>query len=300
VRVAITGANGLVGGAAVALLAGTHELLAIGRGDSRLAPGDYLWGAADLARRGDVAAALRAFRPQAVLHCAALTDVDACERQRELAFAINAAGTEEVARTCRLLGARLVALSTDYVFDGESGPYGEEDEPNPRGAYAASKREGEQAALSEAPDCAVARVAVVYSGRPAAKSTFASSIVERLRRGEPVSAFVDQLVSPTLARNAAEMTSELLLSHTYRGVLHTAGATVIDRVEFARRIALRFGLDPAGIRPIRLADAGLLAPRPRRAGLLVSRAAALLSAKPLLIDPAVDSFYQQWQERGAR
>jgi len=296
-RVAVTGANGLVGGEAVALLDGKHEVLAIGRGPCRLPPGRYAYDDSDLGDGGSVEAALRAFEAQAVLHAGAMTDVDGCEREPAAAWAVNVGGTEQVARACRRLGARLVAVSTDYVFDGRAGPYREEDVPNPRGVYARTKRVAEEAALLLVPDCAVARVAVVYSGRAGAKSTFATQIIEKLRRGEPVKAFSDQLVSTTLARNAAAMTLELLLEHDFRGVLHTSGSTVVDRVEFAHRVAARFGLSGA-IVPVKTADVKLPAPRPLRAGLVVERAAALLRAKPMDLDAQLDAFHAEWMARG--
>jgi dTDP-4-dehydrorhamnose reductase len=299
VKVAVTGANGLLGGEAVDLLAGRHEVLAMGRGPSRLPPGAYTWADVDLGGGRSAEAALRDFRAEAVLHAGALTDVDACEREPEKAWRVNVDGTAEVARACRALGARLVAVSTDYVFDGEAGPYGEEAVPNPRGVYARSKRAGEEAALLLAPDCAVARVAVIYSGRPGARPTFATQIVEKLSRGEKVHAFSDQWVSPTLARNGAEMTLELLLETGHRGVLHTCGATVLDRVDFARRVARRFGLE-GEIVPVRTADAKLAAPRPLRGGLRVDRAAALLRAKPLAVDAQLEGFHAEWSRRAAR
>lgn len=295
-RVAVTGANGLLGGEAIAQLAGRHEVLALGRGPCRLPAGPFAWTAADLGDGRTVGEALRAFRAEAVLHAGALTDVDGCERDPELAWRVNVGGTEQVARACRALGARLVAVSTDYVFDGERGPYSEDDVPNPRGAYARTKRCGEEAALLLAPDCAVARVAVVYAGRPGAKATFATQVVEKLSRGEPVRAFSDQLVSTTLAASGAARCLELLLETGYRGVLHASDATVLDRVELARRIARRFGL--AGeIVPVRTADAGLLAPRPLHGGLRVDRAAALLRNRPLPIDEALDRFHAEWSAR---
>jgi len=296
-RVAVTGANGLLGGEAVARLRGRHEVLGLSRGPCRLAEPPADWADADLGEGRSVERALLDFRPQAVLHAGAFTDVDGCERDPEGAWRVNVEGTAQVARACRALGARLVAVSTDYVFDGEAGPCGEEDVPNPRGAYARTKRCGEEAALLLAPGCAVARVAVVYSGRPGAKPTFATQIVEKLSRGEPVKAFEDQRVSPTLAASAAAMCLELLLEHDYRGVLHTSGATVLDRVDFARRVARRFGL--AGeIVPVRTADARLPAPRPLRGGLRVDRARALLRERPLEVDEAIDRFHAEWMERG--
>jgi len=296
VRVAVTGANGLLGGEAVAQLAGRHEVLALGRGPCRLPPGPFAWADADLGDGSSVERALLAFQAEAVLHAGAFTDVDGCERDPEAAWRVNVGGTEQVARACRRLSARLVAVSTDYVFDGEAGPYGEDDVPNPRGAYARTKRCGEEAALLVAPGAAVARVAVVYSGRPGAKSSFATQVVEKLSRGEAVRAFEDQLVSPTLAANGAAMCLELLLDTRYAGVLHASGATVLDRVDFARRLARRFGLR-GDVVPVRTADVKLLAPRPLRGGLEVDRAAALLRNRPLPVDEAIERFHAEWQGR---
>jgi dTDP-4-dehydrorhamnose reductase len=296
--VAVTGANGLLGGEAVRQLAGRHEVLAMGRGPSRLPPGPWSWASADLGDGRTVEAALRDFRPEAVLHAGALTDVDGCERDPGAAWRANVAGTEEVARACAALGARLVAVSTDYVFDGEAGPYREEDLPNPRGAYARSKRCGEEAALLLARDAAVARVAVVYGSRPSTRATFAAQVVEKLQRGEPVRAFHDQLVSTTLASAGAARCLELLLETGFRGILHASDATVLSRVAFAGLVAERFGLR-GEIVPVRTADVGLLAPRPLRAGLVVERAAALLRNAPLDVAAALDRFHQEWSAHRA-
>jgi len=317
VRIAVTGANGLLGGEAVRQLtsrpldsgalrspplgvSGSAPITvhALGRGACRLPPGPYSYGACDLGT-GEVEAALLAFRPTHVLHAGAFTDVDGCERDPVGAWRANVDGTAEVARACRTLGARLVAVSTDYVFDGEAGPYGEDDRPNPRGAYARSKRCGEEAALVLSPGCAVARVAVVYSGRPGAKPTFATQVVEKLSRGEPVRAFADQRVSTTLAASGAAMCLELLLETSYAGVLHTCDAGVLDRVAFARAVAARFGLS-GEIVPVRTAEVNLPAPRPLLAGLKVERAAALLRNKPLRLAEALDRFHAEWQLRSVR
>jgi dTDP-4-dehydrorhamnose reductase len=295
-KVAVTGAHGLLGGEVVALLAENHRVLALDLGSCPLPAGPYVTAQADLGDGRSVEAALLAFGAEAVLHAGAMTDVDGCERDPERAWRVNVGGTEQVARACRVLGARLVAISTDYVFDGEAGPYDEESIPNPRGVYARTKRVGEEAALLLSPDCAIARVSGTFSGRPGAKPTFATQVVEKARRGEPIKAFSDQLLSPTLARNAAEMTCELLLETAYRGVLHAAGASVLDRVDFARRVARRFGLE-GQIVPVPTAEARLPAPRPLRGGLRVDRASALLRAQPLTVEQAVDRFHEEWTRR---
>jgi dTDP-4-dehydrorhamnose reductase len=296
VRVAVTGANGLIGEAAVAALRG-HDVFALGRGASRLPVAAAQWIACDLGDGRSVESALRELRPDAVLHAGAATDVDGCERDPALAWRVNVEGTAQVARACAATGARLVAVSTDYVFDGEAGPYGEDDLPAPRGVYARTKRCGEEAALLLAHDRAVARVAAVYSGRPAAKPTFATQIVERLSRGETVRAFGDQHVSTTLAASGAAMCLELLLETSYQGVLHASDAGVQSRAEFARAIARVFGL-PNRIVPVSLAEARLPAPRPARGGLRVDRAARLLRTKPLPLAQALERFHEEWRQRG--
>lgn len=296
-RVAVTGANGLLGSAVVSQLVGRHELLATDLGPCRLPEGSFGWVQADLGDGRSVEAALRDFRAEAVLHAGAVTDVDGCERDPALAWRVNVGGSEQIARACAALGARLVAISTDYVFDGKAGPYSEEDLPNPQGVYARTKRCGEEAALLLVPDCAVARVAVVYSGRPGAKPTFATQVVEKLSRGEKVNAFVDQFTSTTLAATGAARCLELLLETDYRGVLHASDETVLDRVDFARRIADRFGLQ-GEIVPVKTADVKLPAPRPLRGGLKVERAAKLLKNRPLSIDDALERFHSEWRLRG--
>jgi dTDP-4-dehydrorhamnose reductase len=289
--VLVTGANGLVGSCVVARLERAGEkVIAVGRGPRReLLPGvEYV--ELDLRRADSLRELISATAPRGVIHCAAVTDVDACERDPLQAWEVNVSATQAAAVGCRDAGARLVALSTDYVFDGERGPYSEEDSPNPRGVYARTKRVGEEAALLLAPDGAVARVAIVYSGRPGAKRTFASAAAEQLLAGQEVRAFHDQVVSPTLADNAAEMIIGLLRSGE-RGIWHCAGATAVSRVDFCRALARKLRADERLVVPVALSSVKLLAPRPARCALKVDKVRGLLGdAVPLDLDAALDRF----------
>src|SRR5260370_17910928 len=199
-----------------------------------------------------------------------MTDVDGCEEDPAGAWALNLRAVEECAAACRSVGARLIALSTDYVFDGERGPYGEDDAPNPRGVYARSKRAGEEAALSLAADRGVCRLAGVYSGRRGARRTFASSTFENLGSGKAVKAFQDQLVSPTLADNGAEMVLGVARSGQ-QGIFHCARASVVSRVEFCRALARKLGADQGLGVPGRPPDSGYVDPRPLRAGVPIGQ-----------------------------
>ncbi len=292
----VTGANGLVGSRIVARLVEAKErVIAVGRGPARVGAAEYV----DidlLAHPGKLGNLIEAARPQGVIHAAAMTDVDACEHAPAEAWALNVGAVEEAALACAETSARLTALSTDYVFDGEKGDYSEDEPPNPRGVYARTKRAGEEAALVLAPGAAVCRVAVIYTGRQAAKKTFAVSALEALRAGKPVKAFVDQVVSPTLADNAAEMVLGVHRSGA-PGIFHCAGATQVSRIEFCRALAIKLDADLSLIVPVHLADLKLPAPRPLRCGLRVDKVRRLLGADaPLPLDAALDRFLA---ERGA-
>jgi dTDP-4-dehydrorhamnose reductase len=286
----VTGANGLVGSRIVARLVEAKErVVAVGRGPARVAAAEYV----DidlLAHPGKLGNLIESARPQGVIHAAAMTDVDACEQAPAEAWALNVGAVEEAALACAETSARLTALSTDYVFDGEKGDYSEDEAPNPRGVYGRTKRAGEEAALVLAPGAAVCRVAVIYSGRRGAKKTFALTALEALRAGKPVKAFVDQVVSPTLADNAAELVLGVHRSGA-AGIFHCSGATQVSRIEFCRALAIKLDADLSLIVPVHLADLKLPAPRPLRCGLRVDKVRRLLGADaPLPLDAALDRF----------
>ncbi|OLC77300.1 MAG: hypothetical protein AUH83_04830 [Deltaproteobacteria bacterium 13_1_40CM_4_68_19] len=287
----VAGANGLVGSRIVArLLEAGEGVLASGRGPRRFDAG-AAYVEVDLSVEPEkLARLIESAQPDGVINAAAMTDVDGCEKSPREAWALNVRAVEVAALACARTGARLTAVSTDYVFDGVKGSYTEDDPPNPRGVYARTKRSGEEAALILAADVAVCRVAVVYSGRPGAKKTFAATALESLRAGKPVKAFTDQVVSPTLADNAAEMVIGVHRSGA-QGLFHCAGATEISRLDFCRALAGKLRADESLIVPVRVADLKLPAPRPLRCGLRVDKVRRLLGESvPLPIDAALDRF----------
>jgi len=287
----VAGANGLVGSRVAARLNGEGErVLALGRGPRRV-EGTFDYVEVDLLREpGRLADLIGSVRPAGMINAAAMTDVDACERSPRDAWALNVRAVEVAALACAEAGARLTTLSTDYVFDGVKGSYSEGDPPNPRGVYARTKRAGEEAALILADDVAVCRVALIYSGLPFAKRTFPLTVLESLRAGKPVKAFSDQIGSPTLADNAAEMVIGVHRSGA-KGIFHCAGAREISRVDFARALARKLGADEALIVPVRLAEMQLPAPRPLKCGLRVDKVRQLLGpSAPLALEVALDRF----------
>lgn len=206
-RIAVTGAGGGLGRAFLAAVGDDHELHPFTRQDL------------DVRSSEAVRDALTPLDADVIMHFAAMTAVDACEGDPEGAAAANTMGTRNVAQAAREAGAVLVAISTDYVFDGEKEePYDERDRPNPISVYGRTKYEGELAAQEVAPELLIARTAWVYG----AGSDFPSKALRRLKAGEEVGAITDQVGSPTHVAHLAERLMPLVESGI-RGLVHLAG-----------------------------------------------------------------------------
>ncbi|MEM0488939.1 MAG: dTDP-4-dehydrorhamnose reductase [Candidatus Bathyarchaeia archaeon] len=226
-------------------------------------------------------------RPEVVIHAAALTDVDRCEIDKELAWSINVEGTRNVAELSRRYGAFLVYMSTDYVFKGDKGMYRETEEANPVNYYGLTKLEGERRVINILDDYCIVRSSVIYGSRPASgKVNFALWVIEKLRRGETVNVLKDQWNSPTLNTNLAEMILEIA-ERKLTGIYHLAGATRVSRYEFANLIAETFDLSKELIRPVTMDNLEWIAPRPRDSSLDVLKAMKTLRKKPDVIKEAL-------------
>ncbi len=288
-RITVTGANGLIGSRLCRLLAVQgHAVTAVARGERRTA-GEFEYLPCDLGDRDSTSLALGRARPEVVVHTASMTEVDACERRPADAWTANAAAAANVAIEARTLGAHLLHVSTDYVFDGLEGPYDEEARPNPAGVYARTKWMGEEAVRLLAPSWTIARTAVVYGYPPSQRPNFGSWLLGTLREGKPAPLFVDQFVSPSLALNVAEQLAELA-TRRLPGIWNVAGAEVVNRLQFGEALCDVFELDRTLLQPIRLADAGMASPRPPRGGLRVDKALANLAARPLGLWASLEQF----------
>jgi dTDP-4-dehydrorhamnose reductase len=236
-RVFVTGANGQVG-AEIARAFAEHD---VARGTRP---------AFDLADERSVRAAIAAYQPDLVVHAAAMTDVDGCEREPERAFVVNALGTRYVALAAREVGAALVAVSTDYVFDGRKGaPYHEWDESLPLNVYGRSKLAGEQEALAHNPRCYVVRTSWVYSPRG---RNFVKTMLRLASERAEVTVVDDEHGSPTLAGDLADAIAALVQRPLY-GIYHFANAGGCSRFELAKRAIGRAQLS-AKVVPVSSAD----------------------------------------------
>ncbi len=214
--------------------------------------------------------------PDLIIHAGAYTDVDGAEREPDLAMAVNAKGTEQIARAAVRLRARLIYISTDYVFDGKQRiPYGEEDRPCPINRYGFSKWKGEQAVLTSGARTLVIRTAWLYG---TAGKNFVKSIM-RAAGSEPILKVVnDQSGCPTYAEDLAAAVASLV-EKNIEGVIHVTNRGQCTWYEFAQAIVREMGLG-CSIMPITTEQAGRLAKRPPYSVLSPDRLVALGFALP--------------------
>lgn len=281
-KIFITGGSGLAGSrlAEMALARGdevfsgyAHNRPACGRG-VRL----------DLLDPDGIRDIIERTRPDAIVHSAALTDVDRCEREKDLAFKINVEGTGAVAEGARAVGSFLVYVSTDYVFDGRRGLYREGDQTGPVSYYGLSKLLGEELSLDQG---CVARTCVIYGRRPASgKVNFALWILNSLESGKEISVVTDQFITPTLNSNLAAMLLEAA-DRQLSGIYHLSGASRVSRYDFACQLADMFELDSRLILPSRMSDLDWLAERPKDSSLDTSKARQMLKDGPLSLNDSL-------------
>jgi dTDP-4-dehydrorhamnose reductase len=245
-RVLVTGAGGQVGTYLQSLLDG-HEVIACTRSEL------------DIADRESVEQVIAATQPEVIINTAAITNVDGCEGDPDGAFAVNALGVRWLAIAGSRIGAHLVHVSTDYVFDGHArDPYREWDGTAPISVYGHSKLGGELECMQHATSWAIARTAWVYGKRG---GDFVSWVLDAEARGELRGLVDDQSGSPTYAGDLARVLAELGLRRT-QGMFHVVNSGVATRLEMGHA-ALEFaGRDASGVRGIAAATLPRPAARP--------------------------------------
>ena len=228
----------------------------------------------DLAERDDVLGAITGLRPDVVLNLGAMTAVDACETELDLAYRVNALGPRHLADGARRVGAHVVHVSTDYVFDGaKPEPYLEWDDTGPRSAYGRSKLAGERELATSGCSWTVARTSWVcgYHGPNMVKT------VLRLAAGEgPLRFVADQRGHPTFAEDLAGMLVRLGLERR-PGLFHVTNAGAVSWFEFVREVLAAAGGDPGRVEPIATAELQPPRPAPRPANSVLENAALRLS-----------------------
>ncbi|MBM4260395.1 MAG: SDR family oxidoreductase [Deltaproteobacteria bacterium] len=228
--------------------------------------------------------------PDTIYLCAALTHVDYCEEHPEETYRQNVEGPRRVAQEAARLGVKLVFYSTEYVFDGQNGPYDEQAPTSPLSVYGKSKLDAETVLREILPDVLILRTTVVYGWDPLSKKkNFAMQVYERVQTGQELTIPFDQIGNPTLADYLAECSIELAGKRA-SGIVNVVGKDLLPRTDFTRALVQSLGGDVSRVTPVTTASMKQKAVRPLRGGLRTEKLAGLLGREVLALDQALDRF----------
>jgi dTDP-4-dehydrorhamnose reductase len=292
-RLLITGASGLLGLNLALDASRMHEVIGVDRNTLASAPFRVIQ--ADLL---DAAAIMRVMddaRPEAVIHCAAIADLDKCEENPDLARRTNAELPGRVAELCARRGLRLIHISTDALFSGEKrGAYLEGDEPSPHGVYAQTKLGGEVAVLQAYPQASVARVNF-YGWSLSGRRSLAEFFVNSLSRGATVNGFTDVTFCPMFVQHLGGILIKML-SGNHPGVFHLVGPQAMTKFQFGVEIARKFGLPERLISPQSVEKSNLGARRSHNLWLSTHKISTDLRMTLPDFSTGLDAFYAQYQQ----
>ncbi len=286
-RILVTGANGLVGQTLIRkiTLDGDSDYLATSASECKvrdISPGRFR--IMDINREDRVREVIGSYHPDVIIHCAAMTQVDACENNPGLCDRVNIEGTRNIARAAESFGARFVFISTDFVFDGTGGPYLEEDQPNPVSFYGWSKLQGELITRSLKTPWVIVRTILVYGVVPAMnRINLVLWVKKSLEAGNPIQVVDDQFRMPTLADDLADG----ILRAARQGnsdIYHLSGPEMLSVYEIAIRTARFFSLDESLISPVSSRTLNQSGKRPPSTGFVLGKACSELNYSPKNLD----------------
>jgi dTDP-4-dehydrorhamnose reductase len=288
-RLLVTGATGLLGSNLIRQAADSHEVVGWSRSCTARFSGCAM-DRVDLANADITRRRLDERRPDVIVHCAAMTDVERCERESGVARVINAEATLILAQWCAQHGARFVFISTDSVFDGRCGHYYEEDRPAPVNEYARTKLAAEAAVANYLPDALILRTNF-YGRNFRQKLSLAEWMLKQLAQRERFPAFADVRFNPLLVSHLARMILDLM-RHRASGVFHAAARDECSKYEFALLIAEIFGVDANEVIAASVDDFGFAAQRPKNTTLAVDKISDFLGRQMPSVEEGLRSFKQ--------
>ena len=287
-KVLITGCHGLLGQKLVGVLKATHRIYGVDLGTSTIFSDQtsFHYFPLDITEEKSVKELVRVIKPDVIINTAAYTDVDGCEKSPELCFRVNVGGVKNLVQAARGVGARVVQLSSDYVFDGREGPYREEDTPNPLGIYGKSKLESEKILQESRISYTIIRTMILYGWAKGVRANFVTWLLDRLKYGEMVRIVDDQEGNPTLADDLARAIKRVLILGR-SGVYHMCGRERTSRYRFALKIARFFSLDCALIHPAKTDELDQKAKRPLKSGFILKKAEGELGHKFMNVEESL-------------
>lgn len=284
-KILLTGSNGLLGQKIVHNILSkrkdSYELLATSKGENRISlQTGYEYATLDISNTKEVEELFRKFQPDVVINTAAMTNVDECEEKKELCRVLNVESVLNLIHASRMVNAHLIHLSTDFIFDGENGPYSEDNTPNPLSYYGQSKYDAERLLQESDISWSIARTIIVYGvGEKMSRSNIVLWAKEALEKRQVLSIVNDQFRSPTLAEDLAE--GCLLIADKHKeGIFHISGKDLMSIIELVKRVANHFNLPTSGISETSSNTLKQAAKRPPKTGFILDKAYNELDYRP--------------------
>jgi len=283
-KILITGAFGQLGLEMLQVLGNQYDLLATGRVIPKDLSNEPFTAVMDIAYPTQVKEVVNSYQPDVILNLAAMTDVDGCELHPNQARRINRDGVQYILEN---FSRYFVQISTDYIFDGQAGPYSETDIPHPINQYGLTKLSAEELLQNSPNRVLIIRTNVLYGYTKRTRASFVKWVVDSLKQGMSIPVVDDQWNNPTWTRALAK-TVQFLLANEVEGVYHYGGAELLNRFQFAQSIAAVFQLDSQLIRPVKTETLNQPAPRPLRSGLKTEKIEAEWQRIPLSVDEGLN------------
>ncbi|MDH7516578.1 MAG: dTDP-4-dehydrorhamnose reductase [Bacteroidota bacterium] len=273
-RILVTGAHGLLGQktALIAAQESAHEILLTDLDPTSIfGPPRFEYEQLDVTRASDVKSLVSQYRPDVIIHTAAMTDVDACETEREQCWRVNVDAVKHLLVAARKLeGCHFIHISSDYVFDGERGSYDETCRPNPISYYGKSKLASENAVVASGVSATIVRTQILYGAGYRVRKNFVTWVLSMLEKNEPFRVVNDQVGSPTFVDDLAYALLRIAERKT-TGLFHISGPEAVDRWTFARNAATVFGFNPELILQTTTSEIGQTAHRPKNSSFVILR-----------------------------
>ena len=294
----ITGSNGLLGQKLVDLLSKEENirLIATAKGDNRLPNQEgYVYQSLDITDSQQVNEVFAAYKPQIVIHTAAMTNVDTCESDLEGCESLNVKAVEYLVNACEKHGSFLCHLSTDFIFDGADGPYDEEATPNPISIYGESKLKAEKIIQASSIRWAIARTVLVFGIVPdMSRTNIILWVKKSLEEGKQINVVTDQFRAPTLAEGLA-MGCWLIAQKEAEGIFNISGEELLTPYEMAIQTAEYFHLPKELIKPADSSTFTQPAKRPPRTGFILDKAKRVLGYQPRSFNEGIALLAKQIQ-----
>jgi dTDP-4-dehydrorhamnose reductase len=292
-KLLITGASGLLGINLALETMRSHEVIGIDRGKLKSAP--FPVRKANFFQRHVFDPALDATRPDWIINCAALANLEECEKHPGQARILNTELPRELADACARRNIKFVHLSTDAVFDGtREGPYTEDDEPNPQGVYSQTKLDGERAVLETNPNAIIARVNF-FGWSLGGRRSLGEFFVNSLSDGKNVNGFTDVIFCPMWVNHLSGLLVEML-QRDLHGLYHVVGAQAMNKYQFGVEVARKFGLRESLIAPQSVEISSLTAKRSHNLWLSIHKLSTDLGHEIPEFSTGLDGFYTQFQQ----